>query len=99
MYVGILWTKVYGELLFGLENLKNDIGEDSYNQSTGKLSGQYCIDNYVHACLHVCVRVFVCMYVCTYGAMYREVRVRDLMCVYILYVCMYWVDGNKFRLG
>jgi len=39
--------------------------------------------------LYVCM--YVCMYVC---AMYREVRVRDCMCVYIC-ICMYWVDGNK----
>mmetsp|Transcript_10794 Transcript_10794/g.14860 ORF Transcript_10794/g.14860 Transcript_10794/m.14860 type:complete len:1028 (+) Transcript_10794:137-3220(+) len=35
---GILWTKVYGELLFGLENLKNDVGEESFAGSTGKFS-------------------------------------------------------------
>ena len=37
---GIMWTKVYGELLFGLENLKNDVGEESFLGSTGKLSGK-----------------------------------------------------------
>jgi hypothetical protein len=85
VYVGILWTKVYGELLFGLENLKNDIGEDSYNQSTGKLSGQYCIDNYVHACLHVCLCacmcVCACVCVCMYVCMYVCMSVRMVRCI------------------